>query len=149
MVFDLAASTGFQLNRAARLMANELHAGLAELDLTPPQWALLSVVSSHPGEHQQQIARRLGSDRATLAELIGRMERRDLLERAPDPTDARRHLLHPGPAAQDGELLRRAEEAAEQINAAATKGFTNDERDVLLTLLRRIRANLADGEAEQ
>ena len=148
MPFELADSLGFQVNRVARAMAGELAAGIGDLGLTPVQWAVLHMVTRHPGEHQQQVTQRLGSDRATVAELVGRMRKRDLLRREPDPRDSRRQLLFPGPDAEDGRLVAAAEQVAAGINDRAMAGFSPAERSTLLALLRRVRANLADQEVD-
>jgi DNA-binding MarR family transcriptional regulator len=87
-----------------------------------------------------RIAASTGVDTATLAELLKRLDRRGHVRREPDPKDARRLLVRLGELPKD--LLANGLQAAAEVNALATHGFTASERADAHALLARIRANL-------
>ena len=135
---DLNDSLGFLLNRAARAVASHLAAELQPLGLTTAQWVVLHHVATHPGEHQESVARALGVDAPTLVGVLGRLETRGLVERVPDPADRRRRLVRVTPAAEPaaGAACARA------VNERAAAGLSEPEREQLRALLRRVLTNL-------
>ena len=62
---------------------------LARIDLTPQQVEVLSALKGHGGMRQSDLARRVGMDPATMAELAARLEERGLMRRAPHRRDRR------------------------------------------------------------
>ncbi len=62
-------------------------------DLTKPQYAVLCAIADHPGIEQVQLMAAAVSTRATLAELLARLEKRGLLRRVQDTTDKRRRFI--------------------------------------------------------
>src|SRR5215213_4670855 len=66
---------------------------ISDPDLTPPQFAVLSVLSCNPDIDQVELAQRLGMDRSTIADLAGRLEDRKLIRRKRDKNDGRRKVL--------------------------------------------------------
>ncbi|WP_406718564.1 MarR family transcriptional regulator [Streptomyces althioticus] len=68
---------------------------LATHGLSEPDYEVLSTLSEHPGGsrtlHEQ--AAKMGWSRSRLSRHATRMEARDLIRRAPDPTDGRGCLL--------------------------------------------------------
>ena len=62
---------------------------LATIDLTPQQVEVLSALKGNGGMRQSDLARRVGMDPATMAELAARLEERGLMRRAPHRKDRR------------------------------------------------------------
>ncbi len=67
---------------------------LAEFDLTPAQFDVLSQLAGQPGLHQQELADRLLVTKGNVCGLLDRLEQVDLVERRPDPEDRRANTLH-------------------------------------------------------
>ncbi len=61
-------------------------------NLTPVQFGVLTVLEDGTSRDQVTIARRIGVDRNTAADVIRRLEKRKLLERPNDPSDKRTKL---------------------------------------------------------
>src|SRR5687768_3905796 len=62
-------------------------------EITSPQFAVLNALVAEPGLDQRTVGERVGLDRSTIAEVIGRLIRRGLLDKVRDPQDGRRFLL--------------------------------------------------------
>lgn len=65
-----------QITTAAFMDTTKAH------NLTPVQYAALTVADSNPGIDQQSLANMVAFDRATIGDVIQRLEQRGLLERA-------------------------------------------------------------------
>jgi DNA-binding MarR family transcriptional regulator len=80
------------VNELSRRLTAELHAGLTELDLTPPQAMLLRQVDEPLP--MGEAAGQLHCDPSNVTGLVDRLEKRGLIERVPSPSDRRvRHLV--------------------------------------------------------
>ncbi|WP_225625870.1 MarR family winged helix-turn-helix transcriptional regulator [Streptomyces werraensis] len=62
-------------------------------EVTSPQFAVLNTLVAEPDLDQRTVGERVGLDRSTIAEVIGRLGRRGLLDKVRDPQDGRRFLL--------------------------------------------------------
>ncbi|TAT63832.1 MarR family transcriptional regulator, partial [Enterobacter cloacae] len=70
--------------------------------LTKPQYAVMRSVSENPGIEQVALTEVAVSTKATLAEMLSRMESRGLVKREHDPADKRRRFVFLTP---EGEAL--------------------------------------------
>jgi len=62
-------------------------------ELTKPQYAVMRSIAENPGIEQVVLMEVAASTKATLAEMLSRMEARGLVRREHDPADKRRRLL--------------------------------------------------------
>lgn len=101
---------------------------------------VLGFFARHPGATQTELAAHTGRDKGQLARLIAALRERGLLEGQADAADRRSTRLHLSDAAQalhhDMQRLRQA------MAAQAAKGLTVAERQQLVALLAKLRANL-------
>jgi DNA-binding MarR family transcriptional regulator len=105
-------------------------------DLRPAYYGVLVLLEDRQSASQQRLGEWLGIDRSNMVALIDDLERRGLVERAPDPTDRRRHavrLTEAGRAAV-GELHAAATRLSEHLLAP----LTVEERQTLAALLTRL-----------
>jgi DNA-binding MarR family transcriptional regulator len=65
----------------------------AEFDITPVQYSILTVAGAQPGLDQAQLAYEVGVDRATLANVLARLEGKHLVKRKPSVSDKRVKLV--------------------------------------------------------
>ena len=87
--FNLDNSPAHLLRRATQY-ANDIYASeVGEDALTARQFAVLLTVEEHEGLSQTDLVNMTGIDRSTLADMIGRMLKRDLLRRRRTDDDAR------------------------------------------------------------
>ena len=71
-------------------------------DLTKPQYAVMRAIAECPGIEQVNLMEAAVSTKATLAEMLSRMEKRGLVRRENDPLDKRRRFVYLTP---EGEAL--------------------------------------------
>lgn len=71
-------------------------------DLTKPQYAVMRAIAECPGIEQVNLMEAAISTKATLAEMLSRMEKRGLVRRENDPLDKRRRFVYLTP---EGEAL--------------------------------------------
>lgn len=87
--FDLETSPGHLLRRAQQF-ANDLYTNEVESSgLTQRQFAVLFAVDQQEGVSQTALVRATGIDRSTLADMIVRMQNKDLLARKRTDEDQR------------------------------------------------------------
>ena len=63
-------------------------------DLTKPQYAVMRAIAERPGIEQINLMEAAVSTKATLAEMLSRMEKRGLVRRENDPLDKRRRFVY-------------------------------------------------------
>ncbi len=127
----LLVQLGFQAGR-------QFGERLAPLGLEQRQAGMLVRLAANEGKSQQAIAALLGINATQMVFLVDELERLGLVERRRNPADRRSHALYltgPGQA-----MLARVRAVTADHEASITAGLTGEERDQLLTLLRRIVA---------
>ncbi|MEU4237898.1 MarR family transcriptional regulator [Actinoplanes sp. NPDC026619] len=85
---------GYLLKHVQASLTERTGAALTPLGITGRELAVLTVLGGPEPLAQQQAASRLGVDRTTMVDLVDALERKDLVERRPDPADRRRNLVH-------------------------------------------------------
>jgi DNA-binding MarR family transcriptional regulator len=70
-------------------LRTELDDGLRDVGLTLPQMAVLSTLKHIPGASSAELARAAFVSPQTMGELLATLERGQLIERTPDPRNAR------------------------------------------------------------
>ena len=105
-------------------------------ETTSVQFAALTVLDERPGASQRELGRVLDLDRSTIADLVARMVRRNLIERERDEDDRRRNTLQLTIAGRDE--LARLRPRVEAIEPILTAGLSPSERAELRRLLDRV-----------
>src|SRR6476620_3629342 len=84
----------FHLIKHAQLALGEITGrALEPLGITGRELAVLVARDAHEPLSQQEAAGRLGVDRTTMVDLVDSLERKELVERRPDPSDRRRTIV--------------------------------------------------------
>lgn len=136
---------GFNIDRVAKLFRHQLTIALAEYDLSPEQWQIMSVIWNSDGLlNQQHISQLTFRDKHNVSRLIKRLEGKGWLEKRPNPNDSRAFFV------------TATEESYAQKEAVTTAllghfdniglGITETEQTHLLSLLKVIRNHLGDNE---
>lgn len=115
---------------------------LAELAITPQQFALLVVVQRNPGSRQSLLAKARGLDKSTLVPMIDRLERDGFVERRPLATDRRIKTIWMTPRGED--VVERAVPLIRELDDRIGAHLTPAERDELLRLLEKIRRGIEE-----
>ncbi|MCR8550999.1 MarR family transcriptional regulator [Salipiger sp. P9] len=113
-------------------------ANAAGLDLTPVQFAALSMLNDHPDIDQATLAGLIAYDRVTLGGVVNRLAARGLIERKVSATDRRARQLRLTDAG--AALLKNALPVIDRIQETILKDLNAQERDSLLGLLRKMTA---------
>lgn len=130
-------SPGFLLWHATLRWQRAVAAALAPLDLTHAQFVLLACTwwLNRQGEQpsQQRLSRQAGVDVKLTSQVLGALEAKGLVERTPDPRDARARRLR---VTERGAAL--APPAVAAVEAVDRAFFGPDPGAPSLALLRRL-----------
>jgi DNA-binding MarR family transcriptional regulator len=108
----------------------------AGVPVTKPQYAVLRAIEEAPGLEQTALAAASASTKATLTEILGRLEAAGLTSRRTDDQDRRRRYVDLTPAGRVH--LDQARVLATEVNESFLSHLEDDERTTLRTLLRRL-----------
>ncbi|MBN6043093.1 MarR family transcriptional regulator [Citrobacter sp. ku-bf4] len=101
-------------------------------DLTKPQYAVMRAIAEHPGIEQVNLMEAAVSSKATLAEMLSRMETRGLVRRENDPLDKRRRFVY---LTAEGEALLKVSMPLGNLVDEEFLGRLNDEERAQFALL--------------
>ena len=132
----LTSLLGYHLRRAQIAVFQHFTATTGVADITPGQFGVLTVINSNPGLSQTQLGNALGIDRSTVVTVIDRLESRDLVMRAPSPTDRRSHALRL--SARGAALLAELEEMVRAHERHIARHLSPEDQALLVKLLDRI-----------
>lgn len=130
-------SSSFKRSRAVlqrELDAHAVHAG--------QDYLIELLVESEDGLTVGEIAERIGIETPTVVRTVQRMEASGLVAKRRDPRDGRRSRIQLTRAGRD--VAPAVQAALRGVERRATRGLSADEREQLVALLSRVRANLSD-----
>ena len=134
--FGLAMRPGFLIRRLHQIHVALFIAECAGFDVTPVQYSILTAVQAHPGLDQATLGARVGVDRATLANVVSRLEARKLVRRRASPSDKRLRLVMP--TAKTARLLADMEQAARRAHERTIAALPPKERHSFVSALGRL-----------
>lgn len=105
----------------------------AGFDLTPVQFAALTVIAARPGLDQATLASAIAFDRPTTGGVIDRLEAKGLVRREIAKGDRRSRRLHLQPAGR--QVLEGATPVVEHVQESMLIGLSAAEQATLLRLL--------------
>jgi DNA-binding MarR family transcriptional regulator len=109
---------------------------MAQYDLRPVDYTILTLVNANPDLNQTRLARAINVSPPNLPAQLARLEKRGLLVRKRNPADRRSHLLALTPEGR--RMCINADKTAAELEDEATAVLTSEERDALLRLLQKI-----------
>lgn len=133
---------GFLLRRCHQISVSIFRESCADLDLTPAQFGVLYAVEQTPGVEQIGVAKMLGLDRSTTANVVDRLISRDLVRRDSHASDRRRCSLTI--TKKGGEILAQARDIAADAQARLLLPLSPADRTRLLALLHQLMDAHAD-----
>lgn len=108
--------------------------------ITPVQYSLMTALARRGEMDQISIAREVGLERTTVAEVLTRLEARGLVARRPDPEDRRVRLVKLARAGRA--LVKKMAPAAQRAHDRTLEPLPEAERDeLMLRLIRLVEAN--------
>lgn len=138
--WDPLSHPGHYFSRIARGLTRVGDARLRELGFATAQLPVLTALKDGARLSQIELARWAKVEQPTMAQMLARMERDGLIKRDPDPNDRRSSLVSLTDAALS--RLPAGRGVLRQGNADMTKGLSEQEVEMLISLLRRVLDNV-------
>ncbi len=91
---ELPSYVGYQVRRTQAAIFGQFETTLADFDLTPGSFGVLTLIRANPGITQVALAAAFGVDKSTMSPVIVRLEKRGLIRRQVLPSDRRCHALY-------------------------------------------------------
>lgn len=116
---------------------------LASNEISSVQYAILAILDRRGEASQRELCDDVDLDRSTVADLVGRMQRRGLIERRRDPQDARRNTVR----LTDHGLTerRRLAPLVQDVQRELAGALPPEDRAALARILRRLLAPAETG----
>lgn len=105
-------------------------------ELTKPQYAVMRAIAERPGIEQVDLTEAAVSTKATLAEMLSRMESRGLVKREHDPADKRRRFVYLTP--EGDALLTHVTQLGDSIDNEFLGRLSAQEREQFTYLVRKM-----------
>ena len=112
---------------------------LRELGVSVPMWRAMAALRHKDGQTIGELAQLTVLDRSSLGRLLDEMARERLVEREPLPDDRRAMVV--SLSAKGRRTFEAARAVARRHYREAFKGVTKGEFEVLMRVLRQIKAN--------
>ena len=132
----LETLTGYNARRASLAIIGPFMTHMVVYDFRPVDFSVMSLIIHNPGITSRQLCSTLGLLPPNLVAMINSLEKRELIERRPHPTDGRAMGLHP--SGQGIELMKEAEQTAARLERDATRQLTATELKTLHRLLKKV-----------
>jgi DNA-binding MarR family transcriptional regulator len=127
---------GFLVRRLHQIHVALFLANVADGEVTPIQYGLLSILMQRPNIDQFTIGEELGLDRANVAGILKRLEARKLVKRVVDPANRRRKLCLPTPLG--AEFVARYHQDMQDSQNQLLAPLPPAQRQVFMELLTRL-----------
>ena len=111
------------------------------------EWRILYVLAEYPGATAQAVCNKIDLDKAAASRSLQVLEQRGYVTVGAHPNDARKRTLSLTPAGQA--MHDRMLPLSVQREQHLLQGFTDQERDMLLNLLRRMHANAVEMDGRE
>lgn len=145
--WDLFENPAPLINMASRSLARLGERRVKALGFNIGQLPVLYLLRNGAQMSQKELAKFAKIEQPSMAQMLARMERDGLIQRTPDPTDGRSSLVSLTEAAIA--KLPAACHALDEGRERVLAGFSEDEVQTLLQLMRRLNRNLERMVAEE
>jgi DNA-binding MarR family transcriptional regulator len=133
----------YVIARLERAVRRELGDRLEPNGLSVPQYTTLSVLRSRSGLSNAQLARRAYITPQTMSEVIGALEEKGLVERAPDPSHKR--ILRITVTRRGRRVLERCDASVNEMEERMLSELSDGDRSKLAHALRSCVHQLGAG----
>lgn len=138
--WDLFENPAPLINMASRSFARLGERRVKALGFNIGQLPVLYLLRNGAQMSQKELAKFAKIEQPSMAQMLARMERDGLIRRTPDPADGRSSLVSLTEAALA--KLPAARDALDEGQELVLAGFSEDEVQMLLQLMRRLNQNL-------
>ena len=127
---------GYNTRRATLTIISRFIERMAEFDLRPVDFSVLSLIGHNPGITSRELCNALNILPPNMVGFLKAFEKRELIERTPHPTDGRAMGLSLTKKGQ--QLMQAAELAAIHSDSSAAHQLSAAEQKTLMRLLQKI-----------
>jgi DNA-binding MarR family transcriptional regulator len=127
---------GYNARRAALAIIEVFLQRMQVYELRPVDFSVLSVIAHNPGVTSRQLCAALVILPPNFVNMLASLEKRALVERQPHPSDKRAVALQL--TVKGSQLMRKAEQTAQQLEGEAAARLSATERKTLIRLLQKI-----------
>lgn len=120
---------GYLLRQAHAAVRGAMEKALADLDVTPPQFAVLTMVVNYPGISGAELARLTFLTPQTINVIVRNLVRAELVSKSPDPAHGRILRLHATPPGVA--LLKRCRARVMDVEGHLQALLARDEEQVV------------------
>ena len=132
----LQTLVGYNARRAALAVIGTFLERMAPFGVRPVDFSVLSIIRHNPGVTSRQLCTSLGLLPPNLVALLNQLDKRQLIERRPHPTDGRAVALF---LSETGEsMMALAEAEATELEKDVTVALTEKQRNTLIELLKKV-----------
>jgi len=124
-------------------MRNHCEEALKPSGVTTMQFTILATLARWNGLSSAELSRRFNVTPQTMGEMIGNLERRELVERRQDP--ANRRALRLSLTAAGRKLVKRGEAGMDKVETQMLKGLSRSQVDELRERLLTLHTQLGAG----
>jgi len=132
-------SYGYLMKRVTQVMVNEVDKRLGSHGLTQAQWAPLFLIHQGRASTLAELSRELQVDAGALTRTLDRLEAKGLCKRERSKED--RRVVHLALTPEGKAATAPVPEVLCDVSNKLLAGFTEDEWQTLMTLMRRLHAN--------
>jgi DNA-binding MarR family transcriptional regulator len=134
---------GYLLRQAQAAVRLSMERCLADLGVTPPQFAVLTMLKAYPGLSGADVARLTFLTPQTVGVIIGNLERDGAIRKAPHPMHGR--ILQCTLTARGMTLLKTCRERVLTLEQRLAAGLDANAETTIRRWLARIAAELQEG----
>jgi MarR family transcriptional regulator for hemolysin len=138
---NLQRTFGYVLKDTSKLYVQRFEERARELGLTLPQCRTLVYLARCEGISQVELASSAEIDPMSMVRILDRMELDGWVERRADPNDRRARRLYLKPMSKP--LLQAIDRVSSATRDEALAGFSQQEADLLVAALEKVRHNVA------
>jgi len=132
-------SFGYMMRRISQMMASAVDKRLEHHGLTQAQWAPLFLIHQGRASTLAELSRDLQVDAGALTRTLDRLESKGLCKRERSTED--RRVVHLALTPEGKAAAAPVPEVLCDVSNSLLKGFTEEEWQTLMGMLRRIQAN--------
>jgi DNA-binding MarR family transcriptional regulator len=126
----------FLLSQLGAHAATRFAERMSVLQLSPADVGILRLLRTAAGISQQELSARLQIHPSRLVAILDNLERRELVERKPNPADRRLYSLHL--TKTGGETLQRIGKVAREHQDTLLAALSSEERSILTEMLLKV-----------
>lgn len=139
-----AGHFGYLLRQASGIYRLRMERALADLEVTPPQFTILTMVAAYPGLSGADLARLTLLTPQTVSVIVANLERAGSVARRPHPVHGRIQTLEITDSGKG--LLARCRERVQVLERQLAAGLSPEEEAVIRRWLAAVAAE--GGEVE-